>query len=224
MRTARAGSAEPPKSSIRFRTSSEGQTDPKIRLGLVVGVGASHAFSSSPRLVSAHSCSGRGGPSPEALSRIHASAEKMRHTGRVERATRFERCVRERAFGERPCLRTCATGRVGARPYNAVTQFVATTQSNAGWPSPLDWADDQAVSTWAASAAHAPCVRRDGDPDAARKSGVSRLRGDKAGRRPLLEEMRGFELVGTSSAAAPPGRTRALARVSIATGIALTQV
>jgi hypothetical protein len=144
----------------------------------------------------------------------------MRHTERVERTTRCERRGRERAFGEWPCEVSCAREGDGARPYNVVTQFVATFAFDAGWLSSTDLAE----STWAASAVHAPCTRWDGDPVAAwKEEWRRRLRGDKVGWRPM-EEMRGFELVGTSSAAAPPGRTRALARVSIAKGFARTKV
>lgn len=161
---------------------------------------------------------GAGRTLSRCASWIHASAGKMRHTERSERATRIERRGRERVFENKPWDGPCEGERNGARPYSSATAIpegmanIAVATRTAGW----------AESTCAVSAAHAPCVRWDGDPVVrVDEEWRRRLRGDKAVRRPM-EEMRGFELVGTSSAAAPPGRIRALAHASIATGIAQT--
>lgn len=83
---------------------------------------------------------------------------------------------------------------------------------------------DSAESTLVTSVASAPCARWDGDPVVAREMEEMRRRprGDVVRRR-SLEEMRGFELVGTSSRPTPPGRVCTFGcHASIAMGSAPT--
>jgi hypothetical protein len=76
--------------------------------------------------------------------------------------------------------------------------------------------DDE--STSGAHASDAPCAQRDGETAATRMLESRRqLRGDEAVRR-NVEEMRGVELVGTSSMLAVPGFPRTFGCVSIAMG------
>jgi len=147
---------------------------------------------------------------------IPCERQFMRDTGRQGEAKgkvrREQRFARVAASLSPPCGVVSGMERVGARPYHAVE--IADAASSAASSCKAGWAE----STCSASAVHAPCARRDGDPVVAWKGERRlRLRGDKVERR-FLEEMRGFELVGTSSAAAPPGRVRATLCAEIAMG------
>ena len=137
----------------------------------------------------------------------------MRDTGRqwgtIGTIRRDQWFARAAASSSPPWERECE--RAGARPYTPEVRAVDVAVA------------EMAESTCSASAGDAPCARWDGDPVVAwKEERRRRLRGDLVRRR-FSEEMRGIELVGTSSAAAPPGSVRICAR-EIALGSAWMKI